>query len=259
MRIYAVSLEKGGVGKTSVAVNLAATFAQTGLRTLLIDLDAQAHATQWLGVNEADITPDQTVLAATQGRHLLQCIRPTADLVDLIPAHPSMVGLPAMLLTAPNNGLFVLRHALARLAQERPYEVVLLDLAPARSTVLATALAAASRVLAPVQAEDLVLQSLRALVDSVEQARPLNPGLRGVSVIRNRYAVRGTVDTAYDEALRSTYGPLLLRTVIPIRASLRHAAGARASVFRYSSPDASEVRGLFIDLATELIELDEVA
>ena len=258
MHIYAISLEKGGVGKTSIAVNLAAALAHVGLGVLLIDLDAQCHATQWLGIAPATVRPDDTILGVLQGHALSDCARTTVEGVTVLPAHPAMAGLPALLVGQPNSGLFVLRRILM-LPQQANYDVVVLDLAPARGPVQATALGAATRCIAPVQAEDLVLQSLNALVDSVEQAQQINPGLRGLSILRNRYAVRGAIDSAYDAALREEYRSQLLKTVIPVRAALRHAAGSQQSVFRYASADATEVRALFIELVDELIKLDEVA
>lgn len=260
MHVYAVSLEKGGVGKTSTAVNLAAALAHVGLRVLLIDLDAQCHATQWLGVTPTALRPDATILGVLQGQPLHTSVRTTAEGVALVPAHPAMAGLPALLVGLPNSGLFALRRALDQAAQhDEPYDVVVLDLAPARGPVQASALSAATRCIAPVQAEDLVLQSLKALVDSVEQAQQINPRLRGLSILRNRYAVRGSIDGAYDTALREEYGQLLLKTIVPVRAALRHAAGSQQSVFRYTSADAAEVRALFIELVDELLQLDEVA
>ncbi len=260
MNTYAVSLEKGGVGKTSVAVNLAAAFAQVGLRVLVMDLDSQGHASQWLGVPPSELRADDSILGVLQGRPLDECIRMTGEDIALLPAHPAMAGLPALLVSQPNSGLFTIRHALDQ-ARKRSvdYDVVLLDLAPARGPVQAAALGAATRCVAPVQAEDLVLQSLKALVDSVEQARQINPQLHGLSILRNRYTLRGSIDHAYDVALREEYGPLLLETVIPVRAALRHAAGTQQSVFRYSSADASEVRSLFVEVVDELLRLDEVA
>lgn len=260
MNIYAISLEKGGVGKTSVAVNLAAAFAQVGLRTLVVDLDAQCHASQWLGVASHGLRPDESILGILQGRPLTECIRTTAEGIALIPAHPAMAGLPALLVSQPNSGLFTLRRAFEQARQlGAEFEIVILDLAPARGPVQATALGAATRCIAPVQAEDLVLQSLKALVDSVEQAQQINPRLQGLSILRNRYALRGAIDQAYDQALRAEYGPLLLQTIIPVRAALRHAAGVQQTVFRYSSADANEVRSLFVELVDELMRLDEVA
>jgi chromosome partitioning protein len=258
MHVYAVSLEKGGVGKTSVAVNLAVALRQVGLTPLLIDMDAQAHASQWLGI--ADVRAEETLLGLLQGRTLPACVRQTAEGVDVVPAHPAMVGLPALLVGLPNNGIFALRTALAQAKQAgAPYDVVVLDLAPARGPVQVAALAAATRCIAPVQAEDLVLQSLKALIDSVEQAQQINPHLKGLSILRNRYTIRGTIDQAYDAALRDEYAPFLLTTTIPVRAALRHAAGVQQSVFRYASADASEVRALFVELVDELLRLDGVA
>jgi chromosome partitioning protein len=260
MQVYAISLEKGGVGKTSIAVNLAAAFTQVGLRVLLIDLDAQCHATQWLGIEAARLRPDDSLLGVLQGRPLQTCVRSTDEGVLVLPAHPAMTGLPALLVSQPNSGLFTLRKALDQpTAGSPPFEIVVLDLAPARGPVQATALSAATRCIAPVQAEDLVIQSLKALVDSVEQAQQINPRLRGLSILRNRYMLRGAIDHAYDEALREEYAAQLLQTTFPVRASLRHAAGSQQSVFRYSGGDASEVRTLFIDLVEELMRLDGVA
>lgn len=260
MNIYAVSLEKGGVGKTSIAVNLAAAFMQVGIRVLLVDLDAQCHSSQWLGVSSDSLRADDSILGVIQGRPLGDCVRSTAEGIVLLPAHPAMAGLPALLVSQPNSGLFTLRRAFNQAREQgADYEIVILDLAPARGPVQATALGTATRCIAPVQAEDLVIQSLKALVDSVEQARQINPHLRGLSILRNRYALRGAIDHAYDQALRDEYGPLLLQTVIPVRAALRHAAGVQQSVFRYISGDASEVRGLFVELVDELLRLDEVA
>jgi chromosome partitioning protein len=260
MHIYAVSLEKGGVGKTSIAVNLAAAFAQVDLQVLLIDLDAQCHATQWLGVPTAQLRADDSILGILQGRPLRSSLRTTNEGVAVLPAHPAMAGLPALLVSQPNSGLFTLRKALDQAREaEAAFDVVVLDLAPARGPVQATALGAATRCIAPVQAEDLVLQSLKALVDSVEQAQQINPRLRGLSILRNRYALRGAIDHAYDQALRDEYAPQLLQTVLPVRAALRHAAGVQQSVFHYSSSDAGEVRALFVELVDELLRLDEVA
>jgi chromosome partitioning protein len=259
MLVYAVSLEKGGVGKTSIAVNLAAAFAQAGLRTLLIDLDGQGHATQHLGVDPRQLDPGQSFLATLRGRPLAELVMSTKDSVDLIPAVKAVsTELPVRLLSAPNNGLFVLKKALAQLAAASPYDVVLIDMPPARNAVLGMTLAAASRIIAPVQPEDLVLQSLPDLITSATEARELNPELN-VSLVKNRYAVRGTLDTAYAEALEEHFGDLLLKVTIPNRAAIRHAPGSGGSIFLYGGPDVSEARGLFIDLAAELLERDSPA
>src|SRR5262249_40251808 len=158
-------------GKSSVSVNLSAAFQQRGLRTLLIDLDAQGHSTRWLGVDMTSVRPEDSILGVIRNRPLEHCTVLTDEGVSLLPAHPEMAGLPVALTSAPNNGLFALRMALADHAKRGdPFDVVICDLPPARSPILATALAAAHRCIAPVQAEDLVMQALVDLSASVRYA-----------------------------------------------------------------------------------------
>lgn len=260
MHVYALALEKGGVGKTSLAVNLAAAFSRVGLRVLVIDLDAQGHASHWLGTDPEAISADASILGVFNGRPLVTCVRPTEEGVALLAAHPSMATLPIQVASMPNSGLFLLQDALAQIDHaQSPYDIVVLDLAPARGPVLATALAAASRCIAPVQAEDLVLRALNALRDSVAQARRVNPRLRGISLVRNRYAPRSAGDQVYDQTLREHYKDMLMTTIIPTRAALRDAAGLQQSVFTYTGSDAGEVRNLFLNLVEELITLDGAA
>lgn len=260
MQVYALALEKGGVGKTCLAVNLAAAFSRLNLRVLLIDLDAQGHASHWLGVTPASVQPEDSFLGILNGRSLNDCVRPTDEGVAVIPAHSVLASLPIQLASSPNSGLFMLQDALAKANSPTPrYDVILFDLAPARGPVLATALAAATRCIAPVQPEDLVMRALQALVDSVSQAQRVNPQLRGISIIRNRYSPRSAGDQVYDQLLRDSYRMNLMRTIVPVRAALRDSAGLQQSIFRYSGPDANEARNLFLDLVDELINLDGAA
>ena len=260
MQVYALALEKGGVGKTCLAVNLATAFGRLNLRVLLLDLDAQGHATHWLGVAPASILPEDSLLGILNGRPIKDCVRLTDEGIALVPAHPVLASLPVQLASAPNSGLFTLQDAIAQLhTPVLYYDVIVLDLAPARGPVLATALAAATRCIAPVQPEDLVMRALQGLAESVGQAQRVNARLRGISIIRNRYATRSAGDQVYDQLLRDSYRGQLLKTVIPVRAALRDSAGLQQSIFRYNGPDANEVRNLFLDLVDELISLDGAA
>lgn len=258
--VYAMALEKGGVGKTSISVNLAAAFARLDLRVLLIDLDAQRHASRWLGIDTEALTVEDSFLGvALQRRLLSQCIVPTNEQIDVVPAHKELVALPDVLNRSMGGGIYVLRKALQTLPDAgRSYDAVVLDLAPARGPVLAMALTAASRCIAPVQAADLVLQSLRDLAESVVQAREFNAHLLGLSVLRNNYAPRATLDRIYDQALSEGYADVLLKTIIPPRALIRLASGAQQSVFAYRGSDDVAVREAFLKLAEELLILDGV-
>jgi chromosome partitioning protein len=257
MQIYALALEKGGVGKTCLAVNLAAAFSRLNLRVLVVDLDAQAHASHWLGIAQAQVRPEDSILGVLNGRALPECVCTTEEGIDVLPAHAALASLPVQLATAPNSGLFVLQDALGQLRHPTPqYDIVICDLAPARGPVLATALAAATRCIVPVQPEELVMRALQALSESVTQAQRVNTHLHGLSIVRNRYAPRSAGDHVYDQLLRDAYGAHLLRAIVPVRAALRDSAGLQQSIFRYSGPDANEVRNLFLDLVDELITLD---
>lgn len=258
--VYAIANEKGGVGKTSVAVNLAAAFTRLDFHVLLIDLDAQRHASRWLGIDTESLALESSFLeVASQRRRIDEVVIRTGEGIDVIPAHKDMISLPETLGRSMGGGIYTLRKALEQSAAVgyRP-DIVILDLAPARGPVLATALAAATRCVAPVQAADLVLQSLSDLVESITQAGEFNPRLRGLSVLRNNYAPRANLDYVYDQALADVYADALLQTIIPSRAIIRLASGTQQSIFQFHGPDEGAVRSLFLTLAEELLTLDGV-
>src|SRR5689334_18108327 len=120
MHIYAIAIEKGGTGKSTLAVNLAAAFSRLNFRVLLVDLDAQAHASYWFGVTSSMVRPDDSFLGVLNGRPVLECVRPTAEGVDLLPAHAALASLPVQLSTVPNGGLFALSDALVQLNSPTP-------------------------------------------------------------------------------------------------------------------------------------------
>lgn len=266
MHVYAVALEKGGCGKTALAVNLAAAFHHLGLGVLLVDLDSQASASHWLGVETEKLASDASVLGLlnegikdrASAASVMNRVVTTAEGVHVLPAHELMSGLPAQLGAAPMSGLFLLQQVFADLDRSsNPFDVVVLDLPPARGPVLAMALASATRCLVPVQPEDLVVRALQALMNSIDQirARKVNEKLE-VSLARNKYAPRSNADKILDQMLRDDYGNQLLQTILPIRAALRDSALMQQSIFSYSGTDAAEVRNLFIQLVDELVALD---
>jgi chromosome partitioning protein len=265
MRIYTVALEKGGVGKTALAVNLAAAFQKAGLSVLLIDLDPQASATHWLGIDPDSLSAEQSgygvMSAAINGRayahHILERARPTADGVAVLPANDQMKSLPAQLSAADLGGLDVLADLLADLTHSsNVYDIVMIDLPPARGPILGMALAAATRCIIPIQAEDLVVRALVALGESIHRIRSrVNPHLH-YSIVRNKYALRSGADKVLDEIIRTDYADHLFQTIIPIHAALRDSAALQQSIFRYAGPDVGKIRNLFLQLVEELVQYE---
>lgn len=209
-RIYALANQKGGVGKTTTAINLAACLAEAGERALVVDLDPQANATSGLG-ERANGRSSYDLL---DGAPLADLARPTkfANL-DLVPSKPDLAGA-VVELARRDDGDGYLASSLAG-ARER-YGFVFLDCPPSLGPLTVNALAAADRVLVPVQAEYYALEGLAQLVQSVELVRQrLNPRLRigGVLITMADGRTRLSADVA--EEVRRHFGPLVFRTVVP--------------------------------------------
>src|SRR6266496_209449 len=164
-RIYALANQKGGVGKTTTAINLAACLAEAGERSLVIDLDPQANATSGLGM-QANGTSSYDLL---DGAPLLELTRHTRfPNLDLVPSKPELAGA-VVELAQRDDGERYLTQALA--SGTSKYDFVFLDCPPSLGPLTVNALAAADRVLVPVQAEYYALEGLTQLLQSVELIR----------------------------------------------------------------------------------------
>lgn len=223
----ALANQKGGTGKTTTLVHLAAGLAARRQRVLVLDLDPQGSATSWLGV---DVPPEDTRLAdALTGRGTLAALVTPANVpgVDVVPSSPWLAGVEKRLAAAPQGELRV-RRAVAALPAR--WTVVLVDTPPALSVLTLNALAAADGVLVPVETTALSLAGLAALLDTLDAVRvDANPALRLAGVVAVR--VRKTLLAAdVLDKLRARFGPLVCRTVIPESVRVAESPGFRAPV-----------------------------
>jgi chromosome partitioning protein len=209
-RVYALANQKGGVGKTTTAINLAACLAEAGERTLVVDLDPQANATSGLG-ERANGSSSVDLL---DGIPLPKLAKPTRFArLDLVPAKAELAGA-AVELSRRGDGERYLADALDKATED--YAFVFVDCPPSLGPLTVNALAAADRVLVPVQAEYYALEGLAQLVGSVELVRSrLNPrlALGGVLLTMVDRRTRLAADVAAE--VRRHFGELVFRASVP--------------------------------------------
>jgi len=210
--IYAIANQKGGVGKTTTAVNVAACIAEAGYATLLVDIDAQANATVGLGVAK-DRTPNvYDVLGgtATAEEALVETDIPN---LALLPAHPDLAGASMELPRQPGSETR-LRDAIAPMRDR--FAFTLLDCPPSLGPLTVNALVAADRVIVPVQTEYFALEGLAGLLDTLQLVqRELNPRLTVAGMLLTMHDGRTRLARDVEREVREHFPELVFDTVIP--------------------------------------------
>lgn len=239
--ILAIANQKGGVGKTTAAISLAAVWAQAGSPTLLVDMDPQGNVAAGLGFEESLL--DLTVAEVLRGEcSVEQAILPTR--VDGLSLLPSDIGLAV--LEAEELSVDSLARALAAVAGR--YARIVIDCPPSLGRLTLCALAAAKRVLIPVRAGKFSVVGLRQLVTTIDniRTRGLNPSLRTLGIFLNEAQVRTNLHQLAEQTLRQTYGGLVLQTVIPSNVALGEAVtvGDPITVYSPTAAGAAAFRAL---------------
>ncbi len=212
-RTIAVANQKGGVGKTTTAINLGAALAELGRRVLVVDLDPQANATTGIGLDPREVTAS-VYDVLLDGRALADCIMPTSvDGLMAVPSHLDLAGAEIELQSAFNRERR-LAAAFAPVMDE--FEYLFVDCPPALGLLAVNALTAVREVLVPIQCEYFALEGLAQLTMHVEQIRQhLNPDLTVSRLLLVMYDARTNLSRQVAEEVRGLYSDRVCHTVIP--------------------------------------------
>lgn len=249
-QIIAFANQKGGVGKTTTAINLGASLAAIKQRVLLVDLDQQGNAGTGLGFERGGYR--QNVYDVIMGKSpVSENILSTAvPGLHLLPSSQALAGADIDLLDMPNRE-FCLRDALLPIMEY--YDYILLDCPPALGFLTINALTAADSVIIPLQCEFFALEGVQQLTDTISVVRERwNPNLSVLGVLLTMYDRRYGLTRAVDDDVRKTFGDLVFKTVVPrnVRVSEAPSHGKPALFYDFNSTGAQA----YLRVATEVVE-----
>ncbi|MEM8501113.1 MAG: ParA family protein [Pseudomonadota bacterium] len=252
-RTFAVTNQKGGVGKTTSAINLCASLAATKRRVLLVDLDSQGNATMGSGVNKYEVE-----LSAYD---VLTDMRPISDVIqaspdgayDLVPGNSDLTAAEVQLLDLENRE-FRLSFALSKVQDQ--YEYIIIDCPPSLNMLTVNALVAAHGVLIPVQCEYFALEGLSGLMATVERVQQnLNANLKIEGILRTMYDPRNSLTRDVSQQLLQHFNQKVYRTVIPRNVRVAEAPSFGQPVLAYDRQSKGALA--YLAMAGEMLRRHE--
>jgi chromosome partitioning protein len=254
MRIIAIANQKGGVGKTTTAVNLATAIAAAGEHVLLIDLDPQGNASTGLGIGQSSRAVTSYEVLAGEQPFAAAIVPTNVPRLAIVPASVELVGAELELVSAERREY---RLADALSGGHLPYDYVLIDCPPSLGLLTLNALCAAHAVLVPLQCEFYALEGLSHLMKTIERVkRHLNPALEIQGVVLTMYDKRNNLSDLVAADVREHFGDKVYDTVIPrnVRISEAPSHGKPVLLYDFRSPGAQA----YVHLASEMLKRERM-